>query len=89
MDPLAGAHTDKDGALHYHVEDKELRFLNNEEVLRAQYEKFNSAAEVWDVDEQDEDAFRLAMLQELEEGKSGFKIDDFAAILDKELAVFQ
>jgi len=29
------------------------------------------------------------MLQELEEGSSVFKIDDFAAILDKELAVFQ
>ena len=72
MDPLAGAYTDKDGALHYQVEDKELKYLNSEDVLRAQYEKFKSAAEVWDVDEQDEDAFRLAMLQELEEGKSGF-----------------
>jgi hypothetical protein len=29
------------------------------------------------------------MLQELEEGNSGFQIDDFAAVLDKELGVFQ
>jgi hypothetical protein len=89
MDPLAGATTDKDGALHYFLEDKELKALDNESSLRAQYEKFKSATEVWDVDEEDEDAFRLAMLQELEEGNSGFQIDDFAAILDKELGVFQ
>lgn len=89
MDPLAGAHTDHDGALHYHVEDKELKYLNNEEVLRAMYEKLKAAGEVWDVDETDEDAFRLAMYQELEEGKAGFEINDFAAIMDKELAVFQ
>ena len=62
MDPLAGAFTDKDGAQHYHVEDKELKYLDNESVLRAQYDKLKSAAEVWDVDEEDEDAFRLAML---------------------------
>jgi 2C-methyl-D-erythritol 2,4-cyclodiphosphate synthase len=62
IDPLAGAHRDHDGALHYHVEDKELRFIDNEDVLRAQYEKLKSAAEVWDVDAEDEDAFRLAML---------------------------
>lgn len=88
MDPLAGATTDDDGALHYYLEDKELKFVDNESLLRVQYEKLKGAAEVWDVDEEDEDAFRLAMLQELEEGQSGFKIDDFAAILDKELGVF-
>ena len=89
MDPLAGAHTDDDGALHYFLEDKELKYLDDENILRAQYERFKTASEVWDVDEEDEDAFRLAMLQELEEGKSGFQIDDFAAVLDKELGVFQ
>lgn len=89
MDPLAGVTKDEDGALHYHVEDRELKWIDNEEVLKAQYEKLKSASEVWDVDADDEDAFRLAMLQELEEGSSVFKIDDFAAILDKELAVFQ
>jgi len=89
MDPLAGAHTDEDGALHYFLEDKELKFIDDESILRVQYEKLKTASEVWDVDEEDEDAFRLAMLQELEEGKSGFQIDDFASILDKELGVFQ
>jgi len=46
-------------------------------------------SEVWDVDEEDEEAFRLAMLQELEEGYAGFKIEDFHAELDKELGVFK
>ena len=41
------------------------------------------------MDAEDEDSFRLAMLQELEEGKAGFSIEDFHATLDKELGVFQ
>ena len=35
MDPLAGATTDDDGALHYFLEDKELKIIENEDVLRS------------------------------------------------------
>ena len=35
MDPLAGVTKDEDGALHYHVEDRELKWIDNEEVLKA------------------------------------------------------
>jgi hypothetical protein len=89
MDPFAGAHTDPDGALHYTVEHKELKYVDDEQVLRTQWANIQSNSDVWDVDEEDEDAFRLAMIKELEEGTSGFNVDDFAAILDKELAVFK
>ena len=57
--------------------------------MRAQFEQQKSRQEVWDMDAEDEDSFRLAMLQELEEGKAGFSIEDFHATLDKELGVFQ
>lgn len=88
MDPFAGSYTDPDGAQHYTVDDKELKALHDDDLLRVQYEKAKGAAEVWDVDDEDEDAFRLAMLKELEEGTSGFSIEDFSNILDKELAIF-
>ena len=48
-----------------------------------------SKQDVWDMDAEDEDSFRLAMLQELEEGTSGFSIEAFHEVLDKELGVFQ
>ena len=35
MDPLAGATTDDDGALHYFLEDKELKIIENEDILRS------------------------------------------------------
>lgn len=47
-----------------------------------------SKQDVWDMDAEDEESFRLAMLQELEEGTSGFNIEDFHKTLDKELGVF-
>lgn len=40
------------------------------------------------MDAEDEDSFRLAMLQELEEGTAGFSIEAFHETLDKELGVF-
>jgi hypothetical protein len=89
MDPFAGAISDADGALHYTVEHKELKNVDDDKLLRAQFAELQGNNEVWDVDEEDEDAFRLAMLKELEEGTSGFSVDDFASIMDKELAVFQ
>lgn len=41
------------------------------------------------MDEEDEDSFRVAMMQELEENQSIFKAEDFQEVLDKELGVFK
>jgi len=89
LDPLGGAHTDDDGVVNYHVEDKEITGVDNDDLLKAEYEKSKASQEVWDIDEEDEDAFRLAMLQELEEGNAYFSIEEFHKVLDKEFAVFK
>ena len=46
------------------MEDKELKDykLDDEAVMKAQYEQAKAKQDVWDVDAEDEDAFRLAML---------------------------
>ena len=91
FDPFAESTRNEDGTIIYTLEDKELGDfkLDDEAAMRGQYEKSKSKQEVWDIDAEDEDGFRLAMLQELEEGKAGFSIEDFHASLDKDLAVFQ
>lgn len=68
MDPFAHASRDENGAIMYNVTEKDLGHLNldNEEIMKAEYERLKGKAEVWDVDEEDEDAWRLAVLEELE-----------------------
>lgn len=90
FDPFAESTRNEDGTIIYNLEEKELvgYSLDDEAVMRAQYEQAKSKQEVWDVDAEDEDSFRLAMLQELEEGNAGFNVEDFHASLDKELGVF-
>ena len=88
MDPLAGAYKDTDGVLRYHLEDVELPVMQDEDRLRAIYEKMKGHQEVSDVDDEDEDAVRIAMYQELEEGQTTFSIEDFHAVLDKEFNLF-
>ena len=91
MDPFAHATKDENGAILYHVSEKDMSHLDldNEEVLKEEYERLKSKADVWDVDEEDEDAWRMALVEELESQTAPFKIEDFEAVLDKELAVFQ
>mgnify|MGYP006875440797 CR=1 FL=1 len=91
IDPFAGAPRDANGSIVYTVEDKELDQLlmyGDEEKLRVQYEALKAKNEAWDMDEEEEESFRMAMLQELEENKTIFKADDFEKILTKELGVF-
>ena len=89
LDPLGGSTTDEDGAVNYHVEDQELVNIENEEFLRRKYENYKKTAEVWDVDEEDDDSFKQALVQELEEGTTAFDINEFEAVLDKELSIFK
>lgn len=80
---------DDNGALIYKVEQKEVDGLMlNEEELKAQFDRYKEANEVWEVDEEDEDAFRFALMQELQKDDAAFKLTDFEAVLDKELAIF-
>lgn len=92
IDPFAGAPRDENGTIIYTVEEKELEELlmyGNEDKLRAQYEAFKGKNEAWDMDEEEEESFRMAMLQELEENTTIFKADDFEKILTKEFGVFK
>jgi len=74
LDPFAESTRDQEGTIIYTVEEKEMdNFkLKDEDFMKAAFEQMKSKQEVWDVDAEDEDAFRLAMLQELEEGVAGF-----------------
>lgn len=90
LDPFAGAERDEDGAVVYTVTDAELAGeVDDAAKLKEQYQKLSSAAEVWDVDPEDEDAWRLALYDDLVGERSPFKVQDFHAVLDKELAVFK
>jgi hypothetical protein len=91
LDPFAGAKRDSEGSLLYRVEDKELGHfdLNNEEAMRAEYALLKSKDEVWELDDEDADAVRLGLLDELESGASPFDKSSFENILNKELSVFQ
>ena len=62
--------------------------LTDEAKLREQYERAKTKNEVWDFDEEDEEAFKQALLQELEEDKACISVDDFDKVLDKELGTF-
>lgn len=90
-DPFAGAPRDEDGAIVYTVTDEELadKKLDDEKHLREVYEKMNAASEVWDVDPEDDDAWRVALYDAVAEEKTPFKLEEFHAVLDKELAIFK
>ena len=91
IDPFAGSQRDANGTILYTVEDKELNELmmyGDEEKLRSQYEAYKGKIEAWDMDEEEEESFRMAMLNELEENKTIFKADDFEKILTREFGVF-
>ena len=68
MDPFAHATKDENGAILYQVSEKDMSHLDldNEEVLKEEYERLKSKADVWDVDEEDEVAWRMALVEELE-----------------------
>ena len=67
MDPFAGSSKDENGTIIYNVSDRELELnrVFDEEHLAAEYEKVKNLGEQWEVDEEDPDAFRLALMTEL------------------------
>ena len=68
-DPLDGAGRDEEGSYVYKVTEDELaRFENtDEETLKRAYETGKGKTyDAWDVDEEDEEAFRLGLVAELE-----------------------
>lgn len=89
-DPFAGAARDEDGAIVYQVTDEELADkVPGTDELKEQYNKLASAGEVWEVDPEDEEAWRAAVYDDLVGEKTPFDVSAFDAVLDKELGVFQ
>lgn len=91
-DPFDGAPRDENGSILYKVSEDELlkTGLMEDERVKGLYEKRKGKAnDVWDLDEEDEDAFRLALVQELEEQNTPFDIEQFHKTLNKELGVFK
>lgn len=89
-DPFDGAARDENGSILYTVKDSELAAfsLDDEEYLRNLYNKRVSQDEVWDVDEEDEEAFRLGLVEELNNNQTPFDVKKFEEQLNKELGVF-
>lgn len=56
--------------------------------MRQEFKNLNSKDEAWDVDADDENALRIALLAELESGKSEFEIKHFEEVFNKELGIF-
>ena len=76
-DPFDGAARDEDGAIIYKVTEDELsRFESlDDEALKKAYETGKSKTyDTWDVDEEDEEAFRLGLVAELESNNTPFDI---------------
>ena len=71
MDPLAGSTKDENGSLIHTVTqadmDKFSPELSDESAMRAAYEKAKTRNDVWDMDEEDEDAYKQSLLKELQE----------------------
>ena len=89
LNPLDGAERLDNGALFYKIEDKELSAgVREEERLRAEYDSLRNASDAWDVSEEEEDAFRLALLEDMD-SKSLYSLDEFNKVLDRELSVFK
>jgi len=90
FDPLAGAPHDENGTTLFTVTDDNLRHFNlgNEAALRAEYEKLKSHDEVWETDMEDEVAFKLELLRQLQNNETEFKQEDFEEVLTRELSVF-
>lgn len=58
--------------------------------MKALYEtRKQKTYDTWDVDEEDEEAFRLGLMAELEGNKTPFDIEKMHEQLDKELGVFK
>lgn len=68
LDPWAGGKRLANGALFYEVIEKELTpYINNEEKLRAEWEKLKANIEApLEINEDDMDELRIALLNELE-----------------------
>merc|ERR1719378_699445 len=92
VDPFDSAPRDEDGAIVYKVTESEMNKFkgHDEETIKRMFEQAKSKTyEPWDVDEEDEEAFRLGLVAELEDSKTPFNIEDFHAVLNKELGVFK
>lgn len=92
MDPLADATRDENGSILHTVSQADMNNfcaeLADEAKLREQYERAKTRSEVWDFDEEDEEAFRQALLQELQDDQAPISLEDLDAVLDKELGTF-
>lgn len=92
MDPLALSTRDANGSILHTVSQADMENfspdLADDDKLKDQYEKAKARSEVWDFDEEDEEAFKQALMQELQEGEAGFNAEDFDKVLDKELGTF-
>ena len=91
LDPFAGSAKDDNGTIVYNVSQDEMDkfFPTTDDQLREKYEHLKSKSEVWEIDEEEEDSFRMALQEELATSSAGLNIEDFNKVLEEEFNVFQ
>lgn len=90
FDPFFGAGKDENGTILCNLDDRDLVHygLNDEERLRAEFNELKQKSEVWELDEDEEQA-RLQLFRELQENNNGYDLDKWKEIVAKELGVFK
>ena len=91
LDPFADSRRDEDGTIELAVTHEEVENFAalDDEKLRAAFEAAKAKDDVWDLDDEDDATYRLALMQELAEDSTPFTIREFDEVLDKELGVFK
>jgi len=91
LDPFADSERDAQGTILLNVSQAEVDNFSclDDEKLREQFAAAKAKEDVWDLDDEDEDAFRMALAQELTEDRAPFSVKDFDEVLTKEFGVFK
>jgi len=87
FDPLAGGRKNADGTLVYEVTDKELAAKLDEARLRKQFDNYQNQEAIDGTLEEEDDELRIILMEEIE--SNDLPIDQWNAMLDKELSVFK
>ena len=91
LDPFADSTRDEAGTIELAVTHEQVENFaaTDDEKLRALFEAAKAKDDVWDLDDEDDAVYRLALVQELAEDRAPFDVTQFDEVLDKELGVFK
>ena len=91
LDPFADSARDEHGTILLNVSQAEVENFTrlDDETLRERFAAAKAKEDVWDLDDQDEEAFTAALQEELAEDRAPFAVSEFEDVLAKEFGVFK